>query len=257
MTKPRTIIVLPAYNASQTLQATLDEIPSGCADEILLVDDASQDGTAELAESLGLTVIRHEKNRGYGGNQKTCYTEALARGADRIVMVHPDDQYDARVLPHMLGLLDLEICDVILGSRIRTRKEALQGGMPLHKYLGNRGLTILENMLLGQNLGEFHSGLRAYRREVLETIPFLENREDFAFDSQLLVQAVHFGFRLGDLPVGVRYFPEASSIGFLHGMSYIGGTLSALGAYLLHHSGLVKHRLFREPSPEASNASGR
>jgi len=257
MTKPRTIIVLPAYNASRTLQATLDEIPSGCADEILLVDDASQDGTAELAESLGLTVIRHEKNRGYGGNQKTCYTEALARGADRIVMVHPDDQYDARVLPHMLGLLDLEICDVILGSRIRTRKEALQGGMPLHKYLGNRGLTILENMLLGQNLGEFHSGLRAYRREVLETIPFLENREDFAFDSQLLVQAVHFGFRLGDLPVGVRYFPEASSIGFLHGMSYIGGTLSALGAYLLHHSGLVKHRLFREPSPEASNASGR
>ncbi len=257
MTKPRTIIVLPAYNASRTLQATLDEIPSGCADEILLVDDASQDGTAELAESLGLTVIRHEKNRGYGGNQKTCYTEALARGAERIVMVHPDDQYDARVLPHMLGLLDLEICDVILGSRIRTRKEALQGGMPLHKYLGNRGLTILENMLLGQNLGEFHSGLRAYRREVLETIPFLENREDFAFDSQLLVQAVHFGFRLGDLPVGVRYFPEASSIGFLHGMSYIGGTLSALGAYLLHHSGLVKHRLFREPSPEASNASGR
>lgn len=257
MTKPRTIIVLPAYNASRTLQATLDEIPSGCADEILLVDDASQDGTAELAESLGLTVIRHEKNRGYGGNQKTCYTEALARGAERIVMVHPDDQYDARVLPHMLGLLDLEICDVILGSRIRTRKEALQGGMPLHKYLGNRGLTILENMLLGQNLGEFHSGLRAYRREVLETIPFLENREDFAFDSQLLVQAVHFGFRLGDLPVGVRYFPEASSIGFLHGMSYIGGTLSALGAYLLHHSGLVKHRLFREPSPEASDASGR
>ncbi len=257
MTKPRTIVVLPAYNASRTLQATLDEIPSGCADEILLVDDASQDGTAELAESLGLTVIRHEKNRGYGGNQKTCYTEALARGADRIVMVHPDDQYDARVLPHMLGLLDLEICDVILGSRIRTRKEALQGGMPLHKYLGNRGLTILENMLLGQNLGEFHSGLRAYRREVLETIPFLENREDFAFDSQLLVQAVHFGFRLGDLPVGVRYFPEASSIGFLHGMSYIGGTLSALGAYLLHHSGLVKHRLFREPKEQDSGASGR
>ncbi len=257
MTKPRTIVVLPAYNASRTLQATLDEIPSGCADEILLVDDASQDGTADLAESLGLTVIRHEHNRGYGGNQKTCYTEALARGADRIVMVHPDDQYDARVLPHMLGLLDLEICDVILGSRIRTRKEALQGGMPLHKYLGNRGLTILENMLLGQNLGEFHSGLRAFRREVLETIPFLENREDFAFDSQILVQAVHFGFRLGDVPVGVRYFPEASSIGFLHGMSYIGGTLSALGAYLLHHSGLVKHRLFREPKPQASGGLGR
>lgn len=245
MRKPRTIVVLPAYNASRTLRATLEEIPSGCADEILLVDDASQDGTAELAESLGLTVIRHEKNRGYGGNQKTCYTEALARGADRVVMVHPDDQYDARVLPHMLGLLDLEICDVILGSRIRTRKEALEGGMPLHKYLGNRGLTILENILLGQNLGEFHSGLRAYRREVLETIPFMDNRDDFAFDSQFLVQAVHFGFRLGDVPVGVRYFPEASSIGFQHGMSYIGGTLSALGAYVLHHAGLVKHPMFR------------
>jgi glycosyltransferase involved in cell wall biosynthesis len=245
MTKPRTMVVLPAYNASRTLRATLEKIPSGCADEILLVDDASRDGTADLAESLGLTVIRHEHNRGYGGNQKTCYTEALARGAERVVMVHPDDQYDARVLPHMLGLLDLEICDVILGSRIRTRQEALQGGMPMHKYLGNRGLTILENMLLGQNLGEFHSGLRAYRREVLETIPFLENREDFAFDSQVLVQAVHFGFRLGDIPVGVRYFPEASSIGFLHGMSYISGTLSALGAYMLHRSGLVKQPLFR------------
>jgi hypothetical protein len=170
-------------------------------------------------------------------------------------MVHPDDQYDARVLPHMLGLLDLEICDVILGSRIRTRKEALKGGMPLHKYLGNRGLTILENMLLGQNLGEFHSGLRAYRREVLETIPFLENRDDFAFDSQLLVQAVHFGFRLGDVPVGVRYFPEASSIGFLHGMSYIGGTLSVLAAYLLHQSGLVKNRLFQAPPPGAGRTS--
>jgi glycosyltransferase involved in cell wall biosynthesis len=243
--KPRTIVVLPAYNARLTLQATLDEIPSGCADEILLVDDASHDGTADLAESLGLSVIRHEENKGYGGNQKTCYREALARGAERVVMVHPDDQYDARVLPHMLGLLDLDICDVILGSRIRTRQEALKGGMPLHKYLGNRSLTILENMLLGQNLGEFHSGLRAYRREVLETIPFHNNRDDFAFDSQFLVQAVHFGFRLGDLPVGVRYFPEASSIGFAHGMAYIGGTLSALGAYLLHRSGLRKHPLFR------------
>jgi glycosyltransferase involved in cell wall biosynthesis len=247
MAKPRTIVVLPAYNARRTLQATLAEIPEGCADEILLVDDASEDGTADLAESLGLTVIRHEENRGYGGNQKTCYREALARGAERVVMVHPDDQYDGRVLPHMVGLLDLGICDVILGSRIRTRKEALDGGMPLHKYLGNRGLTILENMLLGQNLGEFHSGLRAYRREVLETVPFLENRDDFAFDSQFLVQAVHFGFRLGDIPVGVRYFPEASSIGFRHGMFYIGGTLTTLSAYLLHRAGLVKHRLFQPP----------
>ncbi len=245
MNRPRTIVVLPAYNASKTLQATLNEIPAGCADEVILVDDASEDGTADLAESLGLTVIRHERNQGYGANQKTCYREALARGADRVVMVHPDDQYDGRVLPHMIGLLDLGICDVILGCRIRTRKEALAGGMPLHKYLGNRGLTILENIVLGQNLGEFHSGLRAYRREVLEKIPFQGNRDDFAFDSQFLVQAVHFGFRLGDIPVGVRYFPEASSIGFRHGLDYIGGTLASLGAFVLQRAGLIHSDLFQ------------
>lgn len=242
--RPRTMIVLPAYNASRTLESTLRAIPEGCADEILLVDDASHDDTAERAEALGLRVIRHERNRGYGGNQKTCYREALRRGAERVVMVHPDDQYDARVVPHLLGLLDLGICDVILGSRIRTRREALAGGMPLHKYVGNRALTILENMLLGQNLGEFHSGLRAYRREVLETIPFEENREDFAFDSQFLIQAVHFGFRLADIPVPVRYFPEASSIGLRQGIPYVTGTLGALAAYLAHRRGLRRSPLF-------------
>ena len=153
------------------------------------------------------------------------------------------------MVPHLLGLLDLEICDVILGSRIRTRKEALLGGMPLHKYLGNRSLTILENILLGQNLGEFHSGLRAYRREVLETIPFERNRDDFAFDSQFLVQAVHFGFRLADIPVPVRYFPEASSIGMGDGLRYIGGTLEVLGVHVGHRLGLWRSPLFlpREP----------
>ena len=239
------MIVMPAYNASRTLEATLRSIPEGCADEILLVDDASQDDTADKAEALGLSVIRHENNRGYGGNQKTCYREALRRGAERVVMVHPDDQYDARVVPHLIGLLDLDICDVIMGSRIRTRREALAGGMPPHKYLGNRGLTILENMLLGQNLGEFHSGLRAYRREVLEKIPFEGNRDDFAFDSQFLIQAVHFGFRLADIPVPVRYFPEASSIGWRHGLSYVHGTLTALAAYVGHHSGIWRSPLFR------------
>ena len=241
---PRTLVVMPAYNAARTLESTVRALPPGAADEILLVDDASRDGTADLAERLGLSVVRHPRNRGYGGNQKTCYREALARGADYVVMVHPDDQYDARVVPHLVGLLRLGICDVILGSRIRTRREALAGGMPLHKYLGNRGLTILENVLLGQNLGEFHSGLRAYRREVLETLPFEANRDDFAFDSQFLVQAVHFGFRLGDIPVGVRYFPEASSIGLRDGLRYIEGTLSALAAYLGHRSGLRRSPLF-------------
>ena len=244
MGRPRTIVVMPAYNAERTLAATVAAIPAGCADEILLVDDASRDGTVRLAESLGLSVVRHDRNRGYGGNQKTCYREALARGAQRIVMVHPDDQYDARVLPHMVGLLDLGICDVILGSRIRTRQEALAGGMPLHKYLGNRALTILENMWLGQNLGEFHSGLRAYRREVLEVIPFAANRDDFAFDSQFLVQAVYFGFRLADIPVPVRYFPEASTIKLGPGLRYIAGTLGALAVYAGQRTGAWRSPLF-------------
>jgi glycosyltransferase involved in cell wall biosynthesis len=242
--RPRTVAVLPAYNAAHTLEATVRAIPPGAVDEILLVDDASQDGTAERAAELGLRVVRHDRNRGYGANQKTCYREALARGAERVVMIHADDQYDARVIPHLLGLLDLGICDVMLGSRIRTRGEALAGGMPLYKYLGNRALTILENVVLGQNLGEFHSGLRAYRREVLETVPFERNRDDFVFDSQFLVQAVHFGFRLGDVPVPVRYFPEASSIGLRDGMVYVAGTLGALGAYAAHRSGLRRSALF-------------
>lgn len=250
----RTLVVMPAYNAARTLESTLRAIPPSAADEILLVDDASRDGTAELAERLGLSVVRHERNRGYGGNQKTCYREALARGAEYVVMVHPDDQYDARVVPHLVGLLRLGICDVLLGSRIRTRREALDGGMPLHKYLGNRVLTVMENVLLGQNLGEFHSGLRAYRREVLEVIPFEANREDFAFDSQFLVQAIHFGFRVGDIPVPVRYFPEASTIGFSDGMRYIGGTLSALGDYFTHRAGLRRSPRFvrSQPSPGGS-----
>jgi len=240
----RTLVVMPAYNAARTLESTLRALPAACADEILLVDDASRDGTAELAERLGLSVVRHPHNRGYGGNQKTCYREALARGAEFVVMVHPDDQYDARVVPHLVGLLRLGICDVLLGSRIRTRREALDGGMPWHKYLGNRALTVMENVLLGQNLGEFHSGLRAYRREVLEAIPFEANREDFAFDSQFLVQAIHFGFRVGDIPVPVRYFPEASTIGFEDGMRYIGGTLSALGEYFAHRAGVRRSPRF-------------
>ena len=240
----KTIVVMPAYNAEKTLAATVADIPAGAADEIILVDDCSRDGTVALAESLGLTVIRHQRNRGYGGNQKTCYRAALEHGADRVVMVHPDYQYDARVVPFMVGLIDLGTCDVVLGSRIRTRREALAGGMPIEKYVGNRVLTILENVILGQNLGEFHSGLRAYRREVLERIPFERNREDFAFDSQFLVQAIHLGFRLGDIPVPVRYFAEASSIGFSDGMRYIAGTLEVLATYLLHASGVRSSPLF-------------
>ena len=178
------------------------------------VDDGSSDRTAEVARSLGITVIEREQNGGYGANQKTCYQHALERDADFVVMLHPDFQYDSRVAGIAVDFLKLGICDVVLGSRIRTRREALDGGMPAWKYLANRILTTVENVALGQNLGDFHSGFRAYTREVLETIPFLENSDDFVFDNQFLAQAVHFGFRIGDVPVPVRYFEEASSIPF-------------------------------------------
>lgn len=228
---PRIIAVMPAYNAAATLERTLNDIPAGTVQEVILVDDCSSDNTVELARSLGLTVISHEKNLGYGGNQKTCYREALARDADIIVMIHPDYQYDSRVIPLAAQLIHLGICDCILGSRIRSRAEALAGGMPRYKYIANRILTTIENIALGQNLGDFHSGFRAYRREMLETIPFERNSNDFVFDSQFLVQAVHFGFKLGDIPVPVRYFDEASSINWKRSITYGLQTLLAVLHY--------------------------
>jgi glycosyltransferase involved in cell wall biosynthesis len=240
----RVIAVLPAYNAEKTLAATVGDIPAGSVDEVLLVDDGSTDGTVEIARAMGMTVLVHPENRGYGGNQKTCYREALARGADVVVMIHPDYQYDSRVIPHAVGFIELGICDVVLGSRIRSRDEALRGGMPVYKYLSNRILTVLENLALGQNLGDFHSGFRVYRREVLEAIPFERNSDDFVFDTQFLVQAVHFGFRLGDVPVPVRYFAEASSINFRRSLKYGLSTLGVVGRYWLHRLGLARSALF-------------
>ncbi|MGH7173198.1 MAG: glycosyltransferase family 2 protein, partial [Gemmataceae bacterium] len=197
----RIIAVMPAYNAERTLASTLADMPPGCVDEILLVDDGSKDRTVEVAREMGLTVIVHSQNRGYGGNQKTCYREALDRGADIVVMIHPDYQYDSRIIPHAVGFIEMGICDVVLGNHIRSRQEALAGGMPMYKYLSNRLLTSFENFALGQNLGDFHSGFRVYRKAVLERIPFEKNSDDFVFDTQFLVQAVRFGFRLGDIPV--------------------------------------------------------
>ena len=165
-----------------------------------------------IARALGIRVLEHTRNRGYGGNQKTCYREALERGADIVIMLHPDYQYDPRLVPMMILPLQLGILDVMLGSRVRTRRECLESGMPLYKYLGNRLLTLIENVCLGQNMGEFHSGFRAYRREVLERVPFERFSDDFVFDSQFLVSAVDAGFRIGEIPVPVRYMPEASSI---------------------------------------------
>lgn len=242
----RTIAVMPAYNAAATLERTVADIPTGTVDEILLVDDCSRDNTVEIAKRLGLVVIAHEKNIGYGGNQKTCYRYALDAGADFVVMIHPDYQYDSRVIPVAIEILKLGICDVVLGSRIRTRREALDGGMPKWKYAANRGLTICENIALGQNLGDFHSGFRAYRREVLETIPFERNSNDFVFDSQFLAQAVHFGFKLGDIPVPVRYFEEASSINFGRSVTYGTRTLAVMAQYWLHRFRICRSPLFEK-----------
>ena len=243
------IAVLPAYNAEKTLVATLAEVPVGCIDEIILVDDFSTDSTVRLAHEMGLTAFRHSRNRGYGGNQKTCYRHALERGADIVIMIHPDHQYDARLVPLAIRLIELNICDIVLGNRIRSRREAIAGGMPLYKYISNRFLTTIENIALGQNLGDFHSGFRVYRRAMLERIPFERNSDDFVFDTQLLAQAVRFGFRLGDIPVPVRYFPEASSINFGRSLTYGLGTLGTMMVYWMDRLGLRSSPLFSEKDP--------
>ncbi|WP_291172674.1 glycosyltransferase family 2 protein [Gimesia sp.] len=251
----KTIVVMPAYNAAGTLEKTLADLPADVVDEIILVDDGSTDGTVDLALQHGLTVIKHKENRGYGGNQKTCYQYALEHGAEYVVMLHPDYQYDSRVVGIAIQLLRLGICDVVMGSRIRTRQEALAGGMPGWKYLANRLLTITENIALGPNLGDFHSGFRAYRREVLETIPFEHNSNDFVFDSQLLAQAVYFQFRVGDIPVPVRYFPESSSISFKRCVKYGMGTLAVLARFWAQRLRIRPSKIFftRKNDQDAEN----
>ncbi len=241
----RIIAVMPAYNAESTLAATLADMPVGCVDEIILVDDGSTDRTVQVARDMGLTVIQHPENRGYGGNQKTCYRTALEHGADVVVMIHPDYQYDSRVIPVAASIIELGICDVVLGNRVRSRHETLAGGMPVYKYLSNRLLTCVENIALGQNLGDFHSGFRVYRREVLEAVPFARNSDDFVFDTEFLVQAIHLGFRVGDVPVPCRYFPEASSINFTRSLKYGVSTLGVVARYWLHRLHLWRAPLFK------------
>ncbi len=239
------VVVMPAYNAEKTLKGTVDSIPADLNAEVVLVDDASHDRTVEVARQLGLKVLLHQSNQGYGGNQKTCYEEALRLGADIVVMIHPDYQYDARMIPALILPIQLGICDVMLGNRIRTRAEALNGGMPFYKYLANRFLTVLENLLLAQNLGEFHSGMRAYHRKVLETLPWKQNSDDFVFDQQFLIQCAYFRFRMGDVPVPTRYFKEASSINFFRSTKYGLQSLWALLLYFLAKGRLFQARIFR------------
>jgi glycosyltransferase involved in cell wall biosynthesis len=233
-TYERVIAVMPAYNAAQTLQRVYDDIPKDVVDEVIVVDDGSTDDTAAIAESLPVTLIRHPRNLGYGANQKTCYRTALAHDAAYVILLHADGQYDGRMIEPAIHILKLGICDVLLGNRIRTRREALSSGMPPIKYVANRALTLIEHLAAGQNLGEWHSGFRAYRRRVLETIPFMVNSDDFVFDSQFLVQAVHFGFKLADVPVPVRYFDEASSISLRASARYALRTLATFVEWYAH-----------------------
>ncbi|HAM38234.1 MAG TPA: glycosyl transferase family 2 [Elusimicrobia bacterium] len=238
------IAVLPAYNAEKTLEKTFHDIPKNIVDEIIVVDDASRDQTVEIANSLKIKTIVHEKNRGYGANQKTCYKEALKSNADVVVMIHPDYQYDARLTPYIAGIVADGICDIVLGNRIRTRWEAISGGMPLYKYIANRILTIFENFLLGQNLGEFHSGFRAYSRNALERIKWEKNSDDFVFDQQFLIEAVACHLKIGDIPVPAKYFAEASSINFFRSCKYGLSALFFLFRFLLHRYGLVRQDIF-------------
>jgi len=215
MINKKVVIVLPAYNAGKTLKKTIDSLPQDLEAEIILVDDSSSDETVRIAESLKITTLKHDKNLGYGANQKTCYREALRRNAEIIILLHPDGQYDPRMLKGLLMPIELDICDVVLGNRIRSRKETLKNGMPIIKYVLNRFLTMLQNILLDQNLGEFLTGYRAYSRRVLETINFEKFSNDFVFDSEFLMAAVIHGFRIGDVPVPTIYDQESSQIRYL------------------------------------------
>ncbi len=224
----RVVCVLPAYNAEKTLEKTLRDVPKGVVDLFILVDDRSRDATVSegrrLASQYPLEVVRHEQNLGYGGNQKTCYRMALTRQADIVVMLHPDYQYDPKLLGVMVTMVASGTYDLVLGSRI-LGNGALAGGMPVYKYLANRVLTFIENLLIGQKLSEYHTGYRAYSREVLESIPFETNSDDFVFDNELLVQAHLLGFRIGEISVPTKYFAEASSISFQRSVTYGFGVL--------------------------------
>jgi glycosyltransferase involved in cell wall biosynthesis len=231
--KPRVVVVMPAFNAEKTLRQTYADIPKDVVDEVIVVDDHSGDKTVEVARKLGLKVLVHPQNRGYGGNQKTCYTMALNEGAGIVVMIHPDYQYDPRLAGELVSPIASGRVDIMLGSRIRSRAEALAGGMPLYKYLGNRLLTMVENLILGLNLSEYHTGYRAFSRKALEKLPFHKFSDDFVFDQEMLICAAGRGLRMGEIAVPVKYFAEASSINFFRSVKYGLATLVALGRYLM------------------------
>lgn len=229
---------MPAYNAEKTIERTYKDIPKNIVDEVIVVDDASNDLTVKIAKKLPVKVFIHEKNLGYGGNQKTCYGNALDSGADIIVMIHPDYQYDPKLIPHLINPIKEGYFDIMLGSRIRSRKEALAGGMPLYKYIANRFLTILENLVLGLSLSEYHTGMRAFKSDVLRNVPFYKFSNDFVFDQEFLISAINMNFKIGEIAVPVKYFPEASSINFLRSFKYGLMTLWTLVLFIFENFGI-------------------
>ncbi len=241
----KVIVVLPAYRAEQTLAKTYQKIPLDLVDEVLLVDDASTDGTVQVAEKLGIRTFVHEQNRGYGANQKTCYDEALRAGADIVIMVHPDYQYDPRLIAAMAGMIASGIYDLVLASRILGGK-AIEGGMPMYKYVANRLLTSFENIMLGTKLSEFHTGYRAFSRRVLETLPLRANSDDFVFDNQMLAQAAAFDFSMGEISCPTKYFSEASSINFRRSCKYGLGVLVTSLLFRLWRWRLLHPKIFSD-----------
>lgn len=242
------IVVLPAYNASKTLEMTYREIPFDIVDDVVLVDDHSRDDTARVARELGIThVIRHEQNKGYGGNQKTCYDTALSLGADIVIMLHPDYQYTPLLIPSIASIIANDLYPVVLASRI-LGKGARKGGMPLYKYIANRGLTFVQNMLVGYKLSEYHTGYRAFSRDVLEGIDYRRNSDDFVFDNQMLSQIIYAGFDIGEVTCPTKYFEEASSINFRRSSIYGLGVLATSIKHFLQRIGIARFALYEQPS---------
>jgi glycosyltransferase involved in cell wall biosynthesis len=246
------IVVMPAYNAARTLERTYHDLPLDIIDEVVLVDDASGDATVTVSRNLGLTTFLHDKNMGYGRNQKTCYREALKRGADIVVMVHPDYQYSPRLVLPIAGMIAVGEYDVVIGSRI-LGNGALQGGMPLYKYISNRFLTAFQNLLIGQKLSEYHTGYRAFSREVLEFLPLEENTNDFIFDNEMLAQVIFFKFKIGEVSCPTRYFEEASSINFTRSVRYGLGVLLTSIKFRLQKMGMGSFRIFNSNGPRLTD----
>jgi glycosyltransferase involved in cell wall biosynthesis len=244
----KVIVVLPAYNAGITLKRTFDELPRDIVDEVILTDDASSDATVRIAQDLGIITLRHNRNRGYGANQKTCYAAALSRGADIIVMLHPDYQYSPRLVTAMASMIVSKHFDVVLGSRILSGY-AIKGGMPIYKYVSNRLLTLFQNVALNTKLSEFHTGYRAWNRQILEALPILRCSDDFLFDNQILAQAIHFGFRVGEISCPAKYNAETSSINLQRSCVYGFGVVKTSVQFRLHRLGLLNCALFRD-SPD-------